>query len=85
MTSTNKLWAIAVLLVFGSLGASVMFGQVLWTESGVSLIEGLGKFAQLLMDRLGNFLAGVAIWCVGICVAMACLLSGEGSSDIGVD
>ena len=85
MTTTNQFWAVAMVIVFGGVGTSIMFGYVPWTESDISSFSGLGKFAQLLVDRLGNVLAGLAIWLLGTVVAIACLFGGEGSTDIGVD
>ena len=54
----NQIWAVAMVIIFGGAGSSVMFGYIPWTESDVSLFSGLAKLAQRSYGSATNFDVG---------------------------
>ncbi len=83
MTRTNKFWAIGVLGLSAYAGVSVMFGHVPGTGSGIGTFERIAALTDQQVDKHGSVFTGLAVMVIGLCLAAACLVSGNGTPDAG--
>lgn len=83
MTRTNKFWAIGVLGLSLYGGVAVMFGHIPGANSGIGTFERIAALTATQVEKHGAIFTGLALMVIGLCVAAACLIGGEGSPDAG--